>query len=241
VIPVIDFRHGTTVHAVGGHREAYRPLETDMSADADPIEVAVGFRDRFGFDELYVADLDGIIDGSQNIPLLSGLCGVGGMSVMVDSGVANAPNAKKLLEVGAAKVIVGSETLDRLDVAEEIVDSVGGSRSVGSIDVVNGSVLSRCDEISGVKPDEAARLFESSGVGELILLDLSRVGLSEGIDVRPIEETAEAVNIPILVGGGVNSIEDIVALKKAGAAGVLMSTALHDGRVSRGALDVTLG
>ena len=60
VIPVIDLKGGVAVHAVRGDRERYRPLRSGIAEGSDPVEVTRAVRERFGLDELYVADLDAI-------------------------------------------------------------------------------------------------------------------------------------------------------------------------------------
>ena len=63
VIPVIDLKGGVAVHAVRGERERYRPLRSRIAEGSDPVELTRAVRERFGLDELYVADLDAIAGG----------------------------------------------------------------------------------------------------------------------------------------------------------------------------------
>ena len=61
VVPVIDLKDGTAVHAVRGERERYRPVNSTLAGDdGDPLALARAFRSALGLDELYVADLDAI-------------------------------------------------------------------------------------------------------------------------------------------------------------------------------------
>ncbi|MFQ6134620.1 MAG: HisA/HisF-related TIM barrel protein [Nitrososphaerales archaeon] len=241
IIPVVDIMRGVVVQAVKGYREEYRPLETDLSATADPVEVASGLKSRFGFDELYTADLDGIMRGEADLSLLARLCRIGGMKVTADAGVNSPSKARALLDTGVASIIVGTETLGRLKDLAGIIEASGSVPVTGSIDVKDVKVVSKCVELKGVKPPEAARMFEDSGVEQLILLDVSRVGSEVGVDVGLVEETVGAVGLPLLVGGGVASIGDILALRDAGASGVLVATALYRGRLSRRELDTVRG
>jgi phosphoribosylformimino-5-aminoimidazole carboxamide ribotide isomerase len=241
IIPVIDTLRGVVVHAVQGHREEYHPLETEFSAAADPVEVASGLKSRFGCDELYVADLDGIMRGEADLSLLARLCRIGGMKVIADAGVNSPSKARALVDTGVVGVIVGTETLGRLEDMEEIIEVSGGVPVTGSIDIKGEKVISRCAALKGVRPLEAARMLEDNGVGQLILLDIGRVGSEVGVDVSLVEETVRAVDLPLLVGGGVASIEDVLALRNAGASGVLVATALYRGRLSRRDLDSVRG
>jgi phosphoribosylformimino-5-aminoimidazole carboxamide ribotide isomerase len=60
LIPVLDLKRGVVVRGVGGRRDEYRPVESVVSRSADPVDVACGLRERFGFREFYIADLDAI-------------------------------------------------------------------------------------------------------------------------------------------------------------------------------------
>ena len=65
IIPVIDILNGRVVHAIKGQRHNYQPLESVLFKSTEPLEVAKGFK-ALGFTELYVADLDAIIDCSTD-------------------------------------------------------------------------------------------------------------------------------------------------------------------------------
>ncbi len=240
VIPVIDILQGIAVHAVRGHREDYHPLRSNLSAASDPVELALGLKKQFGFTELYTADLDGIIKEAANESLLSKLCAISDLDVIVDAGVNSPEEAERLLKIGAAKVVIGSETLSRLDIIEKIVEAVGSARVTGSIDIKDGEVLSKCRELRETKPVKAAHILEDNGVGELILLDLSRVGSEAGVDAQIVEKTIGVIDIPLLVGGGICSIEDVRVLRDVGASGVLLATALHRGRLNRSEIEAVV-
>ena len=69
VIPVIDVLNGIVVHAVRGIRKEYQPLQSVLTKSVEPLEVAMAFK-NIGFSDLYVADLDAIIDCSTNFNTL---------------------------------------------------------------------------------------------------------------------------------------------------------------------------
>ena len=73
VIPVIDLKGGVAVHAVRGDRERYRPLRSRIAEGSDPVQLTRAVRERFGLDELYVADLDAIAGGPGNPDVVAAL------------------------------------------------------------------------------------------------------------------------------------------------------------------------
>ena len=60
VIPVLDILNGQAVHAVGGRRAHYQPIQSILHASSEPIPLARALRDSLGLQTLYLADLDAI-------------------------------------------------------------------------------------------------------------------------------------------------------------------------------------
>jgi len=224
----MDLKGGVAVHAVGGDRDKYQPLKSVLCNSPDPLEVASSFK-RVGFDELYVADLDSIEGAGSNLRLVSEVKARLGLKLMVDAGVSSASGAEALLEAGVDKVVVGTEALSELRELEEVVDAVGGARVAASIDLKGGRLMARSSELRGMNALEAARALEARGVSELILLELSRVGGRGGPDVELASRLLEEVEVPLLVGGGVRHLADLLELRRVGVAGALVATALHEG------------
>jgi uncharacterized protein related to proFAR isomerase len=247
VVPVIDLKDGTAVHAVRGERERYRPVSSSIGGEhGDALALARGFGAELGLDELYVADLDAIAGESGGAPGSGGAAAAaraaGGAHtallaalarearVMVDAGVSEPAGAHALLELGAYRVIVGTETLPSAAALERLLAELPDGVLILSIDLREGSLLSPDPELAGLPaPDAIARLHRP-GLREAIVLDLARVGSGAGPDVGLIGEIHAAFpGLELLAGGGVRDVEDLRALDAAGAAGALVATALHRG------------
>ena len=237
VIPVIDIMQGKVVHALKGYRNEYLPLSSKILETDDPVEVASELKRKFEFDELYVADLDGIMKDEITLSVLCNICKTGNLKVMVDAGVSNATKAQALLSSGVAGIIVGTETLEDL---EDLLTIVNLSRNVpiiGSIDIKDGKVLSKCRELSGVSPSKVAKLFKDCGVKQIMLLDISRVGSEAGVKIDIAKSILNKVSLPLLVGGSVSSLKDIFALRTIGVSGVLVATVLHNAKLNKQEID----
>jgi phosphoribosylformimino-5-aminoimidazole carboxamide ribotide isomerase len=228
IIPVIDILNGVAVHAIRGNRKEYQPLKSVLCKTADPLEVACVFR-SLGFRELYVADLDAILYQTANYPLFSEITQKTGLKLMVDTGVTTLDAAQNLLNCGVSKIIVGTETLPHKDFVSEVIWEVGRNRVIVSLDLKNGAVLG----LDG-KQDPVGMLadFECMGISKFIVLDLARVGSNEGIDTVFLKKILEQTRSSVYVGGGVRNIGDLVELETLGASGVLLATALHEGKIS---------
>jgi phosphoribosylformimino-5-aminoimidazole carboxamide ribotide isomerase len=229
VVGVIDLKGGTAVHAVRGERERYRPVTSVIGGeDGDALALARAFRAELGLDELYVADLDAIVGGGENSASIGALAREG--RVMVDAGVSEPAPARALLDLGAHRVIVGTETLTGPDALDRLLAELPAGAVVLSVDLRDGRVLSPDAQLAGLLALHAVARLHRAGVREAIVLDLARVGSGAGPDVALIAEIHGAFpDLQLLAGGGVRSVEDLRALGAAGAAGALVATALHRG------------
>jgi phosphoribosylformimino-5-aminoimidazole carboxamide ribotide isomerase len=220
VVPVIDLKDGTAVHAVRGERERYRPVRDD------PLSLARGFRAELGLDELYVADLDAIAGAGGNAAVIRALAS--GARAMVDAGICEPERARELLELGVHGVVVGTETLPGPDALDRLLVEV--PELVLSIDLRDGRTISPDPQLAGLPALDAVAALHRAGLREAIVLDLARVGSGAGPDVGLIAEIHAAFpDLELLAGGGVRDAGDLRALGDAGAAGALVATALHGG------------
>jgi phosphoribosylformimino-5-aminoimidazole carboxamide ribotide isomerase len=230
VIPVIDLKGGVAVHAVRGDRERYRPVRSRIADGSDPVRLARAVRERFGLDELYVADLDAIAGGTGSPDVIAALAR--DARVMVDAGTVAAPAIARLLELGVARVVIGTESLPGAQAFRRLATELPEAPLVLSVDMRGGEVLSPDPALSGIGAADALERLADAGAREAIVLDLLRVGSGEGPDVTLIDELhARFPDIQLLAGGGVRDAADLASLAGAGAAGALVATALHSGAI----------
>jgi HisA/HisF family protein len=228
VIPVIDLMGGVAVHAVRGERERYRPLRSRIAAGSDPVDLARAMRERFGLEEIYVADLDAIAGGAGSADAVGALAREG--RVMVDAGAATAAAVVRQLELGVARVVIGTESLPGAVAFGRLRAELPDAPLVLSLDLRAGRVVSPDPALSGAAAVDALARFAEAGAREAIVLDLARVGSGGGPDVTLLGELhARFPHVELLAGGGVRHAADLRALAGAGARGALVATALHDG------------
>jgi phosphoribosylformimino-5-aminoimidazole carboxamide ribotide isomerase len=219
------------VHAVRGKRSEYQPLESALCDSADPLEVAKTFK-KLGFSELYVADLDAIIDCSTSFHALKRIAHETGLKLMVDAGVTAMKRAKGLLKNGASKLVIGTETLQSASFVGEAVRVFGSDRVIVSLDLKGEKVLVRPGFDGSADPMFLLSAFERMGVSQVIVLDLTRVGSGEGVNVDFLKKVLGNLRMEVYVGGGVRNLADLIELKGLGVSGVLVATALHSGKIS---------
>lgn len=231
IVPVIDILDGVAVHAVKGRRKDYKPLKSVLSKSANPLDVATAFQ-KLGFKEIYVADLNAITGNYDNFSVLERIAQATELQLMVDAGVNDIKKAKELIQHGASKVIIGTETLTSIGFVEEAIHTLGPRRVILSLDLKSGHLLSKLDPPESFDPIAILGVFQRMGLSQAILLDLTRVGSQEGTDLALLKKVLKAVDLEVFVGGGVRDIFDVVQLKELGVFGVLLATALHSGRIN---------
>jgi len=240
IIGVLDLSGGRAVHARGGRRETYAPVQAVAGAaidNGDAIAVARAYVDRLGIGELYAADLDALGGRAPEEATVAGLAAIG-VPLLLDSGATSVDRARRALALGAARVVVALETLDSFDTLRRICDEVGGRRVAFSLDLRDGQPIVASNRIA---PNDAAHELAArardAGAGAVIVIDVARVGTGSGLDLVLIARVREATaGMTLLAGGGVRGVDDLERLAAAGCDAALVATALHDGRIGREAI-----
>jgi len=230
-IPVIDILNGVSVHAVRGKRKEYQPIKSILCDSADPLDVASAFK-ALGFTELYIADLDSILDKGTSLPIVEQIAEKTKLKIMVDAGIADIKSAHLAFRSKASKIVIGTETLQNLSFVKDAVELFGSERVVVSLDLMNGKVLSESEKAKALGALELAHEFMEMGVTDIIVLDLARVGSSEGVNLSQLKEFVSISKLRVFAGGGVQDIKELKVLKSMGVSGVLLATALHTRRIS---------
>jgi phosphoribosylformimino-5-aminoimidazole carboxamide ribotide isomerase len=233
IIPVLDLLDSVVVRGIAGQRDKYRPVESDIAASSNPLDVAIAFRETFGFNRLYVADLDAILNGEPNWPVY-GQLRQEGFELLIDAGITNAVDAAAVLGAGANSVIAGLETWPLLSSLEMLVNQFGDEKILFSLDLKNGQPVARLRDLLVEDPADIGACVLEAGVRELIVLDLGSVGTGTGVST--VELCRELKNFAprcrLVTGGGVRNAADLAQLAATSVDSVLVASALHDGSIT---------
>jgi phosphoribosylformimino-5-aminoimidazole carboxamide ribotide isomerase len=224
---------GRVVQGLRGERKRYRAVRSGLVDGSEPTAVARALLRVCGGRALYVADLDAITGD-----VIRALHDELGAEAWVDAGISDTANAAQLISAGAARVIIGTETLLALDALRRLRATLPAERMLVSLDVGEHGVISACSALAGLTPQAALELLAREGVTEVILLALRHVGTGEGPDLATLRVTRGAFpDLRLIAGGGVRSAADLRALADGGADGVLLATALHRGWITAADID----
>ena len=228
IVPVLDLKGGVVVHARRGRRDAYAPLDSPLVSGSDPAAVARALCAACATQTIYVADLDAIAGAPVDEATLAALAAVA--RPWVDAGAVAADAAASLARAGVARNVVGTESIA---VADPPGPAPGAAPLVLSVDLRDGRLISPRADLAGRAPEAAAALAGQLGVGELLVIDLARVGSGTGPPLAAVRALVAALpGVAVYAGGGVRGDGDLDALEAAGAAGALVATALHEGRIT---------
>jgi phosphoribosylformimino-5-aminoimidazole carboxamide ribotide isomerase len=239
VIPVIDLMNGQVVRGIAGRRAEYRPIQSSIAADARPATVAQAFVEQFGFETVYVADLDAIQGGSRNIEAYEAIKDAG-LKLWLDAGVGDPTVYSDLGDLLFSRSIEGAIVIaleclqDPYD--DRWWDNAPGAqfRALFSLDLKDRVPTHHVAEWKGMSAAEIGRAIYGLCFRDIIVLDLADVGMSQGSRTLKLcrQLVDELDQVRIIAGGGVRGVRDLEALASAGCDAALVASALHDGRLT---------
>ena len=221
LIPVIDIAHGHAVHAVGGIRENYQPLQSKLCRSSEPVDVVTGLLELYPFTHLYIADLDAIQGRPVQATVLRQLhAAFPALKLWIDAGIRSADQLQSLQQLVPVTLVLGSETLPDTTLLEQLPDH---DSAILSLDFNAQSFLG------------PAALLTTPALWptRVIAMTLDRIGKHQGPDLELLQQLhVSAPSATLYSAGGVRNPDDLHILRASGCAGVLLASALHDGRLS---------
>jgi phosphoribosylformimino-5-aminoimidazole carboxamide ribotide isomerase len=217
IIFAMDIRGGVVVKGYKGDRERYEPIErhSKICATSDPLNVIDTVKPR----RTYIADLDRILGWGSNSLIIKRLGAR--TKTLIDLGIRRLEDVREAERIGDT-AIIGTET-GSLDV----IRAAQSMRVAVSIDMKDGSATSPDTALSG-DPLEVIEKMNLYKMRELLVLNINLVGTKQGVDFDFIERVIDISGHPIIVAGGIKNSDDLDKLEDLGAAGVVLSTAIHE-------------
>jgi phosphoribosylformimino-5-aminoimidazole carboxamide ribotide isomerase len=221
ILPAIDVLGGRAVRLAGGKRD-----EVTLEG-GEPSELSARLAGE-GAERLHLVDLDGAFSGVPSIELVERVAAAGSVPLQVGGGYRSLDAIAAALDAGADRVMVGTAALAP-GFLEEAVGRFGESLVV-AVDVRDGRVaVEGWTEVSELTPGELAERCASLGVARLLVTSATRDGSLSGPDLSLVENVL-AAGLPVLAAGGIATLDDLRALRRAGCEGAVVGSALLAGR-----------
>ncbi len=226
IFPAIDIKDKKCVRLVKGDFD--NKTEYKMS----PVEQAGKYKDH-GFKNLHIVDLDGALTGETvNLDIIQDIVSKFDLRVEIGGGIRNIDSIQKYIDIGAEKVILGSAAIKNKNFLKEACEKFPNKIALG-LDAKDGYLsVSGWKESSSQLTLEYLKEINDYGVSRLIYTDINRDGMKQGPNFNETIKVAEMSNCPVIISGGVSSIDDIKKAKNLkNVEGIIVGKAIYDGDI----------
>ena len=228
IFPAIDIKGRKCVRLIKGDFD--NKTEYEMS----PVEQAGKYKDH-GFKNLHVVDLDGALTGETvNIDIIEEIVGKFDLKIEIGGGVRNFESIQKYTDAGVEKVILGSAAIKDKNFLKEACEKFPDKIALG-LDAKDGYLsVSGWKENSNLKTLEFLKDVNNYGASRLIYTDINRDGMKLSPNFDETVNVANNSNCPVIISGGVSSIDDIKKAKELGnknIEGIIVGKAIYDGDI----------
>ena len=225
IFPAVDLFGGQAVRLYKGDYDRMTVY------DPHPLNTVRKFEEA-GASCLHVVDLEGARTGeTTNLPVIETIASKTGLFLEVGGGIRAMETIRRYLDAGAGRVILGTAAATDPDFTAEAVARYGDRVAVGA-DLKDGAVAIRgWLETTGESGEAFLERMERIGVRTVICTDISRDGAMQGTNRALYRTLADRFSMDIIASGGVSTLEDIRALRAAGAAGAIIGKAYYTGAI----------
>lgn len=231
IIPAIDLRGGRCVRLLQGDFHKQTTFEDTPAAYARRWE-------QEGAGRLHVVDLDGAKAGrpdAENARVIREIVDAVAIPVQVGGGIRSMVSARKMLDLGVDRVIVGTAITADPDVARGFFSELG-ARVVAGIDARDGLVaVDGWQRTVAERAPAFATRMSRLGAKRIVFTDIARDGMQQGLNLGALAEVANAAGVPVIASGGVGALADVVSIVEAaipGVEGLIVGRALYSGSLS---------
>ena len=228
IFPAIDIKDKKCVRLIKGDFEKKTEYATS------PIEQAAKYKDH-GFKNLHIVDLDGALTGKTvNLDIIQEIVNKYDFQIEIGGGLRNIQSIKQYIDAGAEKVILGSGAIKNKDFLKEACKKFKNKIALG-LDAKDGNLsVSGWKENLNIKTFDFLKEVKDFGVSRIIFTDINRDGMKTSPNFEETIKIAEFANCPVVISGGVSSIDDVRKAKNLNnkkIEGIIVGKAIYDGDI----------
>ncbi len=225
IFPAIDIKDKKCVRLIKGD------FENKTEYNTSPVDQAAKYKDH-GFKNLHIVDLDGALTGKTvNLDIIQEIVSKYDLKIEIGGGIRNIDNIKQYIETGVEKVILGSGAIKNKEFLKEACEKFKNKIALG-LDAKDGNLsVSGWKENLNIKTTDYLKEVNDFGVSRIIFTDINRDGMKNSPNYEETVKIAEISNCPVVISGGVSSINDIKKAKDLNnkkIEGIIVGKAIYD-------------
>lgn len=227
IFPAIDLRSGKIVRLTQGDPSRQTTYGDDPRAQAEQFKAE-------GAEWVHVINLSGAFDEdpSANLKALEAILTVG-LKVEFGGGIRNEETVRLPLEMGVERVFLGTAAIQNPALLDWALARYGPRRIAADIGVRDGQVMVKgWQEATPLTMLDAGKRFRAQGLEWCVLTDVRRDGAGTGVSVQAAVELQTVTGLKVVASGGVASLQDVLRVRQAGLAGVIIGRALYEGKIT---------
>ena len=228
IFPAIDIKDKKCVRLIKGD------FDNKTEYEISPIDQAGKYKD-YGFKNLHIVDLDGALTGkTANLDIIKEISNKYDLKIEIGGGIRTIDSIKKYIDVGVEKVILGSGAIRDKEFLKKACDKFKNRIALG-LDTKDGNLfISGWKESLNFKATDFLKEINDFGVSRIIFTDINRDGMKTSPNYEATIKIAEISNCPVVISGGVSSINDIQKAKDLNnkrIEGIIVGKAIYDGDI----------
>ena len=228
IFPAIDIKNGVCVRLIKGD---FRQI---TSYENTPIEQATKYFQN-GFNHIHIVDIDGALHGRPvNSILIKEIIKKVKSKIQIGGGIRTIEDISRWIEMGIDRVVMGTAAVENIELLKTACNKFKNKIAV-SLDVKDGLIaLSGWKKQTNISAIDFIKQIQNFGVSRIIYTDINRDGTKEGPNIKDTVELSSKTKIPLVISGGVSSLEDIKKIKSlsnSNIEGVIIGKAIYDGDI----------
>jgi len=228
IFPAIDIKDGVCVRLIKGD---FRQITTYENT---PIDQATKYFQN-GFNHIHIVDIDGALHGRPvNSILIKEIIKKVKSKIQIGGGIRTIGDISRWIEMGIDKVVMGTAAVENIDLLKTACDKFKNKIAV-ALDVKDGLIaLSGWKKQTNIFAIDFIKKIKNFGVSRIIYTDIYKDGTKQGPNIKDAVELSSKVKIPLIISGGVSSIEDIIKIKSlnnSNIEGVIVGKSIYDGDI----------
>jgi len=228
ILPAIDIKDGVCVRLIKGD---FRQI---TSYENTPIDQATKYFQN-GFNNIHIVDIDGALHGRPvNSILIKEIIKKVKLKIQIGGGIRTIDDINSWIEMGVDKVVMGTAAVENTDLLKTACDKFKNKITV-ALDVKDGLiVLSGWKKQTNISAIDYIKEIQNFGVSRIVYTDINKDGTKKGPNIKDTVKLSNKVKIPLVISGGVSSIEDIKKIKSlnnSNIEGVIVGKSIYDGDI----------